>query len=232
MYTSIQKIAHCAITQKDSFIAHQNDSCENDGFGALCLFQERKIEPLGSCEYHSKHDIEILTIVINGQLEHKEKHKAHGVLGVGHIQYHTAERNTSFLEHNPSPSETTELLQLWIFPKKEGFVPRYEKRTCDIDRLNRWAYIISGNGRKNSMRISQDVTVRVSHLFMGHTLVSEPMYTGYGRILFVLDGEVDACRYVLKRRDMLQVIGDETFEITANRDAHLFLMDIPMQNFL
>ena len=149
MYTSIKKIAHCAITQKDSFITHQDDSCENDAFGVLCLFQERKIEPLGSCEYHSPHDIEILTIVIHGQLEHKESNANHEILSAGHLQYHTSQNNASFLEHNPSASETTELLQLWILPKKEGFVPRYEKRTCDIDRLNRWAYVISGNGRKN-----------------------------------------------------------------------------------
>jgi redox-sensitive bicupin YhaK (pirin superfamily) len=231
MYTAIKRIGECSITQKDSFVSRQDDHCAQERFGALCQFQERKIEPLGSCELHPKRDVEIITIVTKGQLEHKDSHGIRGTLGSGHIQYFSTKNNLPFLEHNPSPSDATELLQLWIIPREEGFLPRYEQRTCDIDRFNRWAYIISGNGRKNSLRISQDVTVRVSHLFMGHTLVSEPMQSGYGRILFILDGEVDACGHILKRRDELQVIGDEPFEITANRDAHLFLIDVPMRNF-
>lgn len=231
MYTSIKRVGECSITQKDSFVKHQDDVCAQEKFGALCQFQERQIEPLGSCELHPKRDVEIVTIVTKGQLEHKDSEGSRRTLGAGHIQYLSAKNNLPFLEHNPSASDTTELLQLWIIPRKEGFLPRYEHRTCDIDRLNRWAYIISGNGRKNSLRIAQDVTVRVSHLFMGHTLVSEPVQSGYGRILFVLDGEVDACGKLLKRREELQVIGDDPFEITANRDAHLFLLDVPMHDF-
>ncbi|MDO9055893.1 MAG: pirin family protein [Sulfuricurvum sp.] len=232
MKISLHRAGKRGISDKDSFIRHDDaNHCEQNRFGALCFLNETEIEPLGSCEFHLHRDTEIITIVTQGSLEHKDMDGSHGVIGAGHIQYMSAENNFRLLEHNPSPIEKTELLQLWIIPRQKNSIPRYEQRSCDMDRFNRWALIISGNGRKNSLQIEQDVSIRVSHLFMGHTLVSDPMKPGYGRLLFVLDGEVNACGHILKRRDELQILGDETFEITANRDAHLFLFDVPMAHF-
>jgi redox-sensitive bicupin YhaK (pirin superfamily) len=172
-----------------------------------------------------------VTIVTRGLLEHKDVDGSHGVTRAGQIQYITVRNNSRLLEHNPSANEKAELLQLWFIPRKKGFIPRYEQHSYDMDRFNRWALVISGNGRKNSLRVEQDLSIRVSHLFLGHTLVSDPLKPGYGRLLFVQDGEVNACGHILKRRDELHVIGDEPFEITANRDAHLFLIDVPMSDF-
>jgi len=232
MKVSLHRAGKCGISEKGSFINHNDErQCEQNRFGALCLLHEREIEPLVSCELYSNREIGIVTIVTRGSLEYKDMDGSRGITSAGQIQYVTTGNNSRFLEHNPSAIEKTELLQLWIIPRKKGFIPRYEQRSCDIDRFNRWALIISGNGGKNSLRIEQDMRIRVSHLFLGHTLVSDPLKSGFGRLLFVQDGEVNACGHVLKRRDELHVIGDEPFEITANRDAHLFLIDVPMDDF-
>jgi hypothetical protein len=232
MKVSLYRAEKRAVSERGSLFNHC--SChhnEQNGFGALCLLNQTVIEPLGGYELHPHRDIEVISIVTRGSLEHHDINGTHEVAMAGQIQYISAKNTLKLLAHNPSAVDKTELVQLWIIPRKQGLLPRYEQHTCDMDRLNRWALIISGNGRKNSLRITQDVNIRVSHLYLGHTLVSDPAKPGYGRLLFVLDGEVNACGHILKRLDELQVIGEEPFEITANRDAHLFLFDVPMANF-
>lgn len=231
MEISLHRASQCGISEKDSFLRHDDHQCDRNVFGALCLLQQSEIEPLGSCELNLHRDVEIITVVTKGLLEHKDSGGSRGVVKAGEIQYVSAGNNIRLLKHNPSSVEKAELLQLWIIPSKKGSISQYEQRTCEMDKLNRWALVVSGNGRKNSLRIEQDMNMRVSHLFVGHTLVSDPHKPGYGRLLFVLDGEVNACGHILKRHDELHVIGDEPFEITANRDAHLFLFDVPMSDF-
>lgn len=78
------------------------------------------------------------------------------------------------------------------------------------------------------MPIRQDASILMAHLEAGHTLVSHPIKAGHGRLLLLIEGEVNAGAHTLRRRDELQVIGDEAFEITANSDAHLLMFDVPM----
>jgi len=232
MKVFLHRASKRTVSEKGSFIDHNDDrQCQQNRFGALCLLHEREIEPLVSCELYTNREMGIVTIVTRGLLEYKDNDGSRGITSAGQIQYVGTGKNSRFLEHNPSAIEKTELVQLWIIPRKKGFTPRYEQRNCDMDRFNRWALLISENGRKNSLRIEQDMRIRGSHLFFGHTLVSDPLNLGYGRVLFVLDGEVNVCGHILKRRDELHVIGDEPFEIIANRDAHLLLIDIPMDDF-
>lgn len=204
---------------------------EQNGFGALSLLNETIIEPLGSFSIEPHRNMEIITIVTEGTLAYREGDGDDRLTHAGQIQYISAGHHHTLYEYNASAVETTHLLQFGIIPNQKPTLPRYEQRDCDMERFNRWAQIISGNGKKNSLRIMQDVSLRVAHLFLGHTLVSDPLKSGYGRLLFVLDGEVNACGHRLKRRDELQVIGNDPFEITANKDARLFLLDVPMDNF-
>jgi redox-sensitive bicupin YhaK (pirin superfamily) len=199
------------------------------GFGVLRVINDDVIEPLGGFKMHPHRDMEIITIVTQGSLKHEDTEGNHGIIKAGEIQYMSAGMGIEHSEFNPSPKEQTELFQIWIKPQEKGLIPHYEQHRCDMDRINRWALLVSGDGRKGSLKIAQDATIRVSHLFLGHTLVSDSIKAGHGRLLFVIDGEVNACGYTLKRRDELQVIGDEAFEITANIHAHLLLFDVPME---
>lgn len=201
------------------------------GFGALRVLNDDCIEPLSGFDMHPHQDMEIITIVTKGSLEHKDSQGNHGIIKAGEIQYMSAGRGVEHSEFNPSSKEKTELFQIWIIPRRKGTIPLYEQHRCDLDRINRWALIVSGSGKKGSLKIGQDVNIRVSHLFFGHTLVSDPPKRGYGRLLLVVDGKVDVCGYTLKQRDELQILGDEPFEITVNKDAHLLLFDVPLVDF-
>ncbi len=201
------------------------------GFGALRVLNDDCIEPLGGFPMHPHQDMEILTIVTKGALEHRDSAKNHGIIRAGEIQYMSAGRGIEHSEYNPSAHERTELFQIWIIPRRKGTPPRYVQRNGTMDRINRWAMIASGDGRRGGIKIDQDVNIRLSHLFFGHTLVSDPVKPGHGRLLFVIDGEVDVCGYTLKRRDELQIIGDDPCEITAEREAQLLLFDVPLSDF-
>lgn len=201
------------------------------GFGALRVLNDDCIEPLGGFDMHPHHDTEIITIVTKGSLEHKDSQGNHEIIESGEIQYISAGRGIEHSEFNPSSKEQTELFQIWIIPRKKGTIPRYKKCRYDLDKVNRWALIASSHGRKGSLKIDQNVNIRLSHLFFGHTLVSDALKAGYGRLLMVLEGEVNVCGYTLKCRDELQIIGEEPFEITVNRDARLLLFDVPLENF-
>jgi len=223
--------SHSWLHSRFSFSFADYHNRERMGFGALRVINDDIIEPSGGFGMHPHHDMEIITIVTKGALEHKDSEGNSGIIKAGEIQYMSAGRGIEHSEFNPSAKKKTELFQIWVIPREKGLTPHYEQHKCDMDRLNSWALLVSGDGRKNSLKIAQDLCIRVSHLFLGHTLVSDAKKPGYGRLLFVVDGEVNVCGYTLKRRDELQIIGDETFEITACRDAHILLFDVPLENF-
>lgn len=203
---------------------------ERMGFGALRVINDDIIEPSGGFGMHPHRDMEIITIVIKGSLEHKDSEGNHGIITAGQIQYMSAGSGVHHSEFNPSSSERVELFQIWIHPHVKGLFPRYEQRDFpDLDTFNQWVMIVSSDGRDGSMPIRQDASIMTARLEAGHTLVSDPIKKWHGRIILVVDGEINACGYILKRRDELQVLGDEAFKITADIDAYLILFDVPME---
>lgn len=220
---------HGWLHSKFSFSFADYHNPERMGFGVLRVINDDIIEPEGGFAMHPHRDMEIITIVINGALEHEDSEGNRGIIRAGQIQYMSAGSGIQHSEFNPSFTDRVELFQIWITPDAKRLPPRYKQRDChDLDTMNRWSLIVSGDGRKKSMQISQDASIKTARLYPGHTLVSDPIKKGHGRLLLVVDGEINACGHNLKRRDELQVISDEAFEITAEKDAHLILFDVPM----
>lgn len=220
---------HGWLHSKFSFSFADYHNPQRMGFGVLRVINDDIIEPEGGFAMHPHRDMEIITIVMNGSLEHEDSEGNRGIIRAGQIQYMSAGSGIQHSEFNPSFTERVELFQIWITPDAKRLPPRYKQRDChDLDTMNRWSLIVSGDGRKKSMQISQDASIKTARLYPGHTLVSDPIKKGHGRLLLVVDGEINACGHTLKRRDELQVISDEAFEITAEKDAHLILFDVPM----
>lgn len=209
-----------------SFAEYHNR--ERMGFGALRVINDDIIEPGGGFGMHPHRDMEIITIVTGGALEHRDSEGNHGIVMAGQTQYMSAGSGVEHSEFNPSRDERAELFQIWIHPHTKGLLPRYEQRDCNADRINRWALLVSLDGRKGSIAIRQDASIKIAHLYLGHTLVSDPIQPGHGRLLLVIEGEVHACGHTLRRRDELQIFGEEAFEITTEKDARLLLFDVPM----
>ncbi|MDD4884739.1 pirin family protein [Sulfuricurvum sp.] len=203
---------------------------ERMGFGVLRVINDDIIEPGSGFGMHPHRDMEIITIVTHGMLEHKDSEGNHGIISAGEIQYMSAGSGVEHSEFNPSDQDRTELFQIWIYPHTKGLIPRYEQHKCDAESMNRWELLVSGDGRKGSLAIRQDACIKKAHLYIGHTLVSDNCKPGHGRLLLVMSGELEACGYTLKARDELQILGEESFEITTDREAQLLLFDLPMHN--
>ncbi len=221
--------SHGWLNSRFSFSFAEYHNPKRMGFGALRVINDDIIEPSGGFGMHPHRDMEIVTIVLKGSLDHKDSQGNHGITTAGQIQYMSAGSAIEHSEYNPSDDETVELFQIWIHPHTKGLPPRYEQRDfSDLDSHNRWAVIISNDGREGSMNIRQDAMILTTRLDAGHTLVCEPSKADHGKLLLVVEGEITVGEYTLKRRDEVQVIGEESFEITARCDAHVLMFEVPM----
>lgn len=223
---------HGWLHSRFSFSFAEYHNRERMGFGALRVINDDIVEPGSGFGMHPHRDMEIVTIVTKGSLEHKDSEGNHGIITAGQIQYMSAGSGVRHSEFNPSDDEPVELFQIWIHPHSKGLAPRYEQRDFrDLDMRNRWALLVSDDGRDGSMPIRQDAFILSARLEAGGTLSCEPMKTGHGRLLLIVEGEVETCGHILTRRDEMQVTGDESFEITAKSDGRLLLFDMPMERF-
>lgn len=220
---------HGWLHSRFSFSFAEYHNRERMGFGALRVINDDIVEPGGGFGMHPHRDMEIVTLVIKGTLEHKDSDGNHGLIHAGEVQYMSAGSGIEHSEFNPSPDERVELFQIWIHPHTRGLLPRYEQRDFHHQgSRNRWMLIISSDGREDSIAIRQNAFIRTARLQEAHSLISEPLVEGHGRLLMVIEGEVSSCGYTLGRRDELQVISKRPFEITANEDSLLVIFDVPM----
>ena len=221
--------SHGWLNSRFSFSFAEYHNSNRMGFGVLRVINDDVIEPSSGFGMHPHRDMEIVTIVLKGSLEHKDSQGNYGITTAGQIQYMSAGSGIEHSEYNPSSSEAVELFQIWIHPHTKGLPPRYEQRDFrDLDTLNRWAIIISGDGCDGSMSIRQDAMILTARLNKGTTLLCEGIKAGQGRLLLVVEGEITVADHTLKQRDEVQIIGVEAFEITASRDAHVLMFEVPM----
>ena len=201
------------------------------GFGALRAINDDVIAPEGGFRTHPHENMEIITVVTKGVVEHKDSEGNSGFTEAGEVQYMSAGSGITHSEFNPSPREPLELFQIWITPSSRGDAPRYAKRDFhDFDDDNLWVPLISPDGRGNAMAIRQDATILTTRLDTADSIVAMPVKAGHGRLLFVVEGEVKIGDAVLKRRDEAQITHDEEVIIHANAPAHLLLFDVPMRS--
>jgi hypothetical protein len=200
------------------------------GFGVLRVINDDAIEPETGFGMHPHRDMEIITVVTRGAVEHKDSEGHHGITKAGQIQYMSAGRGIYHSEFNPSKSELLELFQIWIKPREKGLAPHYDQRDFSaFDDRNRWVALVSPDGREGSMAIAQDAYISTARLDAGNTLVSRLLRSGNGRLLFVVEGEVFVGEQLLMPRDEAQLSDEEEVVIRANSAARVMVFDVPMR---
>ena len=137
----------------------------NMGFRALRVLNEDVVQPGKGFPAHGHRDMEIVTYVLAGELEHRDSLGNGSVIRPGEIQRMTAGTGVRHSELNPSASEPTHLLQIWILPEREGLEPGYEQRAIPAEELrDRLRLIASRTGRDGSVTVHQDVEVYAARL--------------------------------------------------------------------
>lgn len=133
---------------------------DNMGFGNLRVINDDIVAPEGGFGLHPHSNMEILSIILSGSLEHKDSMGNVSILGQGEIQKMTAGTGIYHSEYNPSDVEPVHFLQIWIIPDKKDLKPYYEQKNFNLQKkLNELVLIGSKNGNHGSLKISQDVEI-------------------------------------------------------------------------
>ena len=198
-------------------------------FGLLRVLNDDFIAGGGAFSTHPHDNMEIVTIPFNGALQHKDSTGGAGVIKAGDVQIMSAGSGVRHSEANDSKTESVNLFQLWVFPKKRNITPRYDQKTFDInDRINKWQVVVSPNEADKALWINQDAIFALTKLEAGKLLTYENSFKGNGVYLVVINGSVKVNETVLNNRDAAGIYETDSFTITAIEDAELLAVEVPM----
>jgi quercetin 2,3-dioxygenase len=163
----------------------------NVNWGALRVFNDDRVAAGAGFPTHPHRDMEIVTYVLSGELEHRDSIGNHGVVSAGGVQYMSAGRGVRHSEYNHSATDGLHFLQMWVLPGEIGSTPSYGQVDFDVaQRRNKWLVIASGHpGQDAPVALTQDAVLMVSRLEgveLRHTF--EPGRLGF---LFAADGGID-----------------------------------------
>lgn len=220
---------HGWLHSRFSFSFAQYHNPDRMGFGVLRVINDDVVQPQSGFGMHPHRDMEIVTIVLKGSIEHTDSLGHHGFTKAGEIQMMSAGKGIEHSERNSSIDEPLELFQIWIFPNAHNLPPHYEQRDFrDVSMSGVWRVLVSGDGHEGSMKIAQDANIKMTYINAGKEIVCDEVPLGYGRLLLVIEGEVQIEGVTLHRRDELQTVDTQPFTIHALSQTYLLLFEVPM----
>lgn len=211
-----------------SFSFAEYHNCERMGFGALRVINDDRINAGAGFGMHPHRDMEIITIVTKGALEHRDSEGNHEIIHAGEIQYMSAGSGIYHSEHATS-EEDTELFQIWIHPNYFGATPRYEQRDFRFLMDTRgWNTLVSGDGVDHSICIRQNATIRIARLDEGERLTLPDLCSDCGFLLLVINGKVTLNDdTILNHRDEIQITDDDQYIVRAEEVSEILLFEVP-----
>ena len=199
-------------------------------FGVLRVLNDDTIAGGMGFGSHPHDNMEIITIPLSGQLEHKDSMGNTGVISKGEVQVMSAGTGIQHSEKNKNQDEALKLLQIWLFPNKKNVKPRYDQRAFDLEAAkNNLLTIVSPMGEKQGLNIYQNAWFSLGKLDKDYTITYQLKDKNNGVYVFVIDGDLLINGEQLNRRDALGIAGAGDLEIKANSESELLLMEIPMQ---
>lgn len=199
-------------------------------FGLLRVLNDDIVAGGGGFPTHPHDNMEIVTIPHTGTLQHKDSTGGNGLIKAGDVQIMSAGTGVEHSEFNASKTEAVNLFQLWVFPKKRNIEPRYDQRNFSADdRQNKWQVVVSPRDEDNALWINQDARFALTNLSAGQSLKYKNVFKGNGVYLVVIKGTAEINGEKLNYRDAAGISGTEEFTVTANEDAELLAVEVPMR---
>ncbi|MDX1485468.1 MAG: pirin family protein [Alphaproteobacteria bacterium] len=214
------------LDSRHSFSFGHYYDAEHVGFGPLRVINEDRIRPGAGFDTHGHRDMEIITYVIAGALEHRDSTGGGSVIGPGIVQRMTAGTGIRHSEYNASGSDPVHLLQIWIEPRESGFAPDYAERRFDLEaERGTLRLLVSADGRDGSLIIQQDADLYAARLDAGDRLTHA---TDPRRKLWVqvVAGTLRFNGTLASAGDGLAISGEAELSMTAERDAEFLLFDM------
>lgn len=199
----------------------------NTNWGPLRVFNDDVIQPGQGFGAHPHRDMEIITYVLEGELEHQDNQGNRGVIRPGEVQVMSAGRGIVHSEFNHSRERPVHLHQIWILPRTKGSRPRWEQRQFSrADRDGKLLPVVSAGDLPGTLTIDQDATIYVSALRRGQEVIrtSPPGRKAY---LFVIAGSLRTNGMLLAEGDQARIADEAELRLLAEEDAEFILMDLP-----
>lgn len=196
------------------------------GFSDLRVINEDWVAPGAGFPTHSHRDMEIITYVIDGAVQHRDSMGNGSVIRPGDVQRMSAGTGVTHSEYNPSRAEELHLLQIWILPDRRGHQPGYEQKSIpDEDKRGRLRIIASSDGRDGSVTIHQDARLYAGVIEAGRpvTFESRPERSSY---VHIIQGAVDVSGIALEAGDGARIVDERAIEIAGREESEVLLFDL------
>lgn len=198
-------------------------------FGVLRVLNDDTVQGGMGFGKHPHDNMEIISIPLEGDLEHRDSMGNVTVIRNGDVQVMSAGTGITHSEYNKNEGQAVKFLQIWVFPNKRNVTPRYDQITLKAeDRHNKLQQILSPNPDDAGVWIHQNAWFHLGHFDPGTQTDYELKAKGNGVYVFVLNGDVTVNGQPLSRRDGLGIWDTDRFSIEANSQAEFLLMEVPM----
>lgn len=215
------------IDAQHSFSFADYNDPKHMGFRDLRVLNEDRIVPGAGLPEHGHEDMEIVTIVLKGAVEHRDNLGNNAIIRAGEVQRMSAGAGIRHSERNPSADERTHLLQIWIIPSETGGPPSYEQKSfADDGDRNRWVTIASGDGREGSLTLRQDASMAIARLDDGKALERE-LDPNRGYWVQIISGIIGLNGTEMREGDGAAITSEEALSIAAYTEAEVLLIDLP-----
>ncbi len=203
---------------------------EHMGFGPLRVINEDRVKPAQGFDTHGHRDMEIITYLLEGALQHEDSMGNGSIIKPGDVQRMTAGPGVTHSEHNASSDEDVHLLQIWIEPAQTGLEPGYQQIAfTPQEKRNQLRLVGSQDGRNGSLVIHQDVDFYATILEAGHRISHSPQ-ADRRLWLQVVRGEVEVDGQSLAAGDGIAIEQSAALTISAISEAEVLLFDMARGN--
>ena len=197
-------------------------------FGPLRVMNDDLILPDSGFPTHPHNNMEIVTIILEGTVAHKDSSGGEGTITVNEVQRMTAGSGIRHSEFNPSAVEDLKLLQIWFIPNKQGLTPSYEqKKFAHEDKQNKLLKVVSGVKEDGVIFINQDAVIYLSDLDKGKQ-VTYKVLDGRGVYVHVIEGSANVNGQSLNSGDAAKLTEEKEISISAETDSKIILFDMTM----
>ncbi|MEM0931128.1 MAG: pirin family protein [Bacteroidota bacterium] len=224
------KANHGWLNSHHSFSFANYYNPERMNFGVLRVLNDDVVSAGMGFGTHPHNNMEIISIPLEGDLEHKDSMGTSAVIKQGDIQVMSAGTGILHSEYNANKDREVKFLQIWVVPNEKGVAPRYDQITLNVeDRKNKLQQILSPNADDSGVWIHQNAWFNMTSMEAGNSLdysLKDPQNNGV--YAFVIEGDVSINGQKLERRDGFGLWDVENLEISANSNTEVLLMEIPM----
>lgn len=210
-----------------SFANYYNPDRMN--FGVLRVLNDDQVQAGKGFGTHPHDNMEIISIPLEGDLEHKDSMGNVAVIKEGDVQVMSAGTGITHSEYNKNTNKEMRFLQIWMFPNKKNVTPRYDQISIrDIEKENKFYQVLSPNKDDQGVWVNQDAWFHLGRFTKGNFDEYKIHKQGNGVYAFVLDGEIEINNEKLNKRDGMGIWNTDAIKVKATENARVLLMEVPM----